>query len=691
MSTTSNALLSPSDIADLAKVKRPVVSNWRKRHKDFPSAVAGTEAKPFFSYDEVVDWLRQRGHTIEAPTPGDLIWSALNALRGQVSIKDSADFLLLLATLKVSNQTNFDKIIDELREGRTAKLNDALEELHQVHGLYGNHEAPQSVLQLETDASPVYDAISQISVEELAVAMDSVLERLARSQIKRGAELGFIGSRTSRLIASLVEEKTGIVYDPACGIANILISVFDRGLAKNLVGAEINQYAVSIAKQRAFLRGATIDFVVGDVLTADPDPQLRADVVVAEPPFGMAWNPSSKLVDPRFKFGVPPRRAADLAWVQHAISHLKPDGRAYVLVPPAALSRSSSAERKIRANLLSEGCIEAVVGLPPKMLPHTSINLALLVLRPEGKETDVLMIDASNVDEVEHKVADWLRRDTNQAIDNAVPHAIVPVAQLLSDNADLTTKKWTGQVDVDEEAVASSFITASEAVHQTIQKIDKFSLDIDQLQEVSEPRITTIEELIDNGILEMRMGRSDKLRNLDETSEGRIIRAVDIRNRWLPPLDELEEFTHPDLTEEGDVLITTIKEVRTLVDVTGGHLPSASVDRLRIADQSIITPSYLASVLTGSWNARFQIGATIQRARVRDLEVPLIPVSDQQKINVAQQAVSNLRAQSEDLNKQASVVQNAMLDALRYNVTLESSNSDEHNCDDSENKNNNRL
>ena len=671
-SVSPNPLVSPSDVADLAGVGRPVVSNWRKRHADFPSAVAGTEAKPLFERDAVLAWLSQRGHKVEDETGGGRIWSALNSIRDRIPIEDAANFVLLLATLKSASQSDFDEVARQHPADQGARLAEAVNKLHQIPGLDGIGPPPQTVLRLQPSASLVVDAVARTDDQDLAGAVDFVLERLSRWQIKGGAESGFIGSRTSRLLASLAWHHQGVVYDPACGIANVLTRIAEHGTASRLIGSDINRDALRVAAQRAFLRQADIDFFAGDVLATDPDPSLRADIVVAEPPFGMSWDPSSKLIDPRFSFGVPPKMASDLAWVQHAIAHLAPEGRAFVLTVPGALFRSGS-ERQIRANLLSAGCVEAVVGLPSKMLPHTSIGPALWVLRPQDEASDVLLIDASDVDSVETKVATWLNGETLARVEIEAPHALVPVTDLLAADAVLTPAKWVGELEVDQSAIAASFTRASEALAQTIREIGNTSLVFEQLADLPKPRMATIRELIDNGAIELRLGRPDKARDIDESSEARIVRASDIKLGHLPPIDDLADFSHPDLTEEGDVLVTTMNEVRAVVDESGGHLPSTGVDRLRIIDRSVVSPRYLASVITGSWNARFQTGSTIQRAPIRDLEIPLIPKSEQSKVGLAQVGVGLIREQSEQLQSQASHVQTAILDALRYNVPLDPS------------------
>ena len=670
-SASPNALLSPSDVADLAGVSRPVVSNWRKRHADFPAAVAGSEVKPLFERDAVLTWLRQRGHKVEDETAGGRIWSALNAIRDRIPIEDAADFVLLLATLKRASRSDFDEVARQPPEAQGARLGAAVAKLQETPALNDIRQPSPEVLGLQPSASLVVEAVARTDVRDLAGAVDFVLERLSRWQIKGGAESGFVGSRTSKLLASLVTPDASTVYDPACGIANVLTRLAEQGIASRLVGSDIDRDALRVAAQRAFLRRADIELLLGDVLNIDLDPTLRADVVVAEPPFGVSWDPSSKVVDPRFVFGVPSKMASDLAWVQHAIAHLAPQGRAFVLTAPGALFRSGS-ERQIRANLLSAGCVEAVVGLPSKMLPHTSIGPALWVLRPQQEASDVLLIDASEVDEVEAKVAAWLNAD-GRASEIDPPHARVPVTELLAADAVLTPAKWVGELAVDEGAIASSFIHASEAMAKTIRLIGNSSLAFEQLADLPKPRMATVRELVDNGAIELRMGRPDKARDLDESSEVRVVRASDVKLRHLPPVDELTDFSHPDLTEEGDVLVTTMNEVRAVVDETGGHLPSTGVDRLRIVDQSVITPGYLAAVITGSWNARLQTGTTIQRAPIRDLEIPLIPHDEQGKVVLAQVMVGLIQEQSELLNVQAREVQTAILDALRYNVALDPS------------------
>ncbi len=668
---SSDALLSPSDIADFAGVGRPVVSNWRKRHADFPPAVAGTEAKPLFARRDVVAWLRQRGHKIEDDAAGGRIWSALNAIRDRVLTDDAADFVLLLATLKRVNRAAFESVAREHPAEQDEKLIQAVHELRHVPGLQDLRGPSPAVLRLKPNFSLVVDAVARIEDRDLARSVDSVLEKLSRWQVKGGAESGFVGSRTSALLASLAGDGDGSVYDPACGIANVLIRIAEGGTVRQLVGSDINRDALRVGAQRALLHGVSLHLAAGDVLTSDPFSDLRADVVVAEPPFGMAWDPSLAMSDPRFAFGVPPRMASDLAWVQHAIAHLAPNGRAFVLTYPGALFRAGS-ERQIRANLLSAGCVEAVVALPPKMLPHTSIGPALWVLRPRTDPGEVLLVDASHVhvDHVADKVTTWLGRAGSAPVEPDVPHAVVPVVEVLAADAALAPAKWVGERSVDESSIADSFTRGSSAVATTLCMIAGSSLELDELADLPESRVATVRELIENGVVELQLGRPDRARTLDSGAEARIVRAADIKNGRLPATGGLPAPADLDLTAPGDVLVTTMNEVRSVVDEAGGHLASTGVDRLRILETESITADYLAAVLAGPWNSRLQAGTTIQRAPIRDLEVPLIPASDQRKVTQALGTVGALRELSQRLEGQAHETQRSILDALRYNVRL---------------------
>lgn len=640
-------LVSPSDIADIAGVSRGAVSNWRKRTQAFPEPVAGSPSKPLFSRKEVTDWLEQhasktknnsvRPQAIESD--GMDVWSALNLLRGQLSADDAADLVLALAVARkrgCTTEADFPAV------------------------------APGTMAQLK-------DALNRVNVLDLGQAVDFILERLARSQGKIGADFGFVGSRTTTMLANLASSREGgVLYDPACGVAAALLEAVKFGARPaRIVGHDINERALRVAALRAELHGVDIELTQTDVLSEDIDPALRADVLILEPPFGIRLDVSARLTDARFDFGTPPRSSADTAWLQHAVAHLSDSGRAYVLSPAGTLFRGGE-EGKIRTELIRHGCVEAIVGLPGKLLPHTSIPLALWVLRRpvvEAATEQVLFIDASETVSPEHHITAWLS-DPNAR--DAVPQVEVATTDLLAAESVLTPQRWVDRTERDPSEVTSAYFGGWTAINDTVQKLKNVLASFEHFASFSHSRVMTVAELIEQGVLDLRMGRpKDRYDDAPEGLRARIATASDVRDGTLRELGlDTEYDDYPELTREGDVLVTTMNTIRARVDEAGGHLPSTGVYRLRVRDHEVLTPTYLALALVGSWNERFQTGATIRRVSVKDLEIPLVPKLDQDNIQLAALSVQLLHEHAERLANEASAVGTALLDAVRYNAPL---------------------
>lgn len=124
-----------------------------------------------------------------------------------------------------------------------------------------------------------------------------------------------------------------------------------------------------------------------------PNNEIRFDTVISNPPYSMKWQPDS---DERFeKYGLAPASKADFAFVLHALSLLKPSGNLFEILPHGVLFRGAK-EGKIREQLLEDGVIASVIGLPEKLFLSTPIPTVVLNLKKERNASDVLFIDASN-------------------------------------------------------------------------------------------------------------------------------------------------------------------------------------------------------------------------------------------------------------------------------------------------------
>jgi hypothetical protein len=681
----SQGLVGPSDIADIAGVSRSAVSNWRKRADDFPNPVGGSSAQPLFSREEVTRWLVSHGYAPKADHGETGVWAAMNALRDELSADDAAQVILsLTCARKLTDQALAGGLVGmrwaDLASLLPADLRQQLLELFMRldpaenllcrEVLSGQSLNPQALAR-------VVDMVAKADPSHLDAVADFVLERLAKAQGKMGADHGFVGSRTSALLAGLAAARpTVVLYDPACGIAAALLAAVEDGARPlRIVGHDVNGRALRIARQRALLHEVHVDLVQTDVLREDIDPELRADVVIAEPPLGLRLDSPGWLTDHRFQFGAPPRMSADTAWLQHVIAHLTETGRGYVLTSSGPLFREE--ERAVRTRLVRSGCVEAIVGLPGKMIPQTAIPLALWVLRrPTSVDaaSQILLIDAAEEEAPEANVAVWIQPAGERL---RVPHVIVPITDVLAADSVLSPKRWTARTDHDPHQVSRAYAEGSAALDDVLRELQQTHVSYTELGRFGSSRVLTVGELIERGLLDLRNGRpADRYENLPARLRARIVTAGDVRDGNLEgsvvdaALDKL-----PELTSPGDVLVTTWHTVRARVDEAGFHIPSTGVYRLRILDRNVLFNQYLALALTGSWNARFQAGSTIQRAAIRDLEIPLMPIYDQRNITAAVDFMKHLSEAGATLARQADIVSGALLDAVRYNVHLPSSGS----------------
>ena len=140
------------------------------------------------------------------------------------------------------------------------------------------------------------------------------------------------------------------------------------------------------------------------------------------------------------------------------------------------------------------------------------------------------------------------------------------------------------------------------------------------------------------------MGRINP-KDVPDNLQDRVVTHKVLRERAVT--DVLDEEQIPasltsSLTREQDVLVSTQGTVLTALDESGGHLPSVGIHRLRVTNREQLNARYLALVLPGRWNDRFQAGSTVTRADIRLLEVPLVPAKEQTDVILADVAVAAL-------------------------------------------------
>lgn len=312
----------------------------------------------------------------------------------------------------------------------------------------------------------------------LGRAYEYLIEKFADDAGKKGGEF-YTPKMVVELIVALLEPKEGMrICDPTCGSGGMLIECahfLERQGANprnlSLFGQEKNLGTWAICKMNMLLHGLSDARIEkGDTIR---DPKLLKsgelmlfDRVIANPPFSLDdWGREQAEHDGfgRFRFGVPPKGKGDLAFVQHMVATLNLQGRLGVVMPHGVLFRGA-AEGEIRAGLLKEDLVEAVVGLPPNLFYGTGIPAAILVMNRQKaaeRKGKVLFIEASR-EFREGSAQNYLRDEdvkkiaaTFHAFTDVVKYArLVPLAEIEKNEFNLNISRYvetaaaTEKVDV---------------------------------------------------------------------------------------------------------------------------------------------------------------------------------------------------------------------------------------------------
>lgn len=237
------------------------------------------------------------------------------------------------------------------------------------------------------------------------------LGEFASAEGKKGGQYYTPKSIVS-LIVDMIEPYKGRIYDPAMGSGGFFVQS-DKFVQKfggkigdiSVYGQEYNHTTWQLAAMNMAIRGIDFNFGKGpaDTLNNDQHPDLRADYIMANPPFNIRewWN--EKLAeDVRWKFGTPPESNANFAWLQHMIYHLSPQGSMALLLANGSMSSSTKGEGDIREAVLKADLVECMVALPGQLFTNTQIPACIWFLTKNKKATEnkrdrsneVLFIDA---------------------------------------------------------------------------------------------------------------------------------------------------------------------------------------------------------------------------------------------------------------------------------------------------------
>ncbi|MFD8703775.1 type I restriction-modification system subunit M [Kitasatospora sp. NPDC059648] len=240
------------------------------------------------------------------------------------------------------------------------------------------------------------------------------LEKFARAEGKRAGEF-YTPASVVRLLVEVLEPYEGRVYDPACGSGGMFVQaekfvLRHRGRDHShdiaVYGQEANERTWRLAKMNLAIHGIDPKGVGdrwADTFADDKLPDLKADFIMANPPFNMSdW--ARRTDDPRWAYGVPPQSNANYAWLQHIVSKLGDRGSAGVVLSNGSMSSKQSGEGEIRAALVESDLVACMIALPGNLFRTTAIPACLWFLTrdktPQGAKAltdrrgEVLFIDA---------------------------------------------------------------------------------------------------------------------------------------------------------------------------------------------------------------------------------------------------------------------------------------------------------
>lgn len=255
------------------------------------------------------------------------------------------------------------------------------------------------------------------------------IAQFAAVEGKGGGEFYTPASVVKTLVSILKPFSNCRVYDPCCGSGGMFVQSarFIKAHSNNrgtisVYGQEANSDTWKMAKMNMAIRGIEADFGPhhADTFTNDLHPQLKADFILANPPFNYhPWNQEKLTEDVRWKYGLPPAGNANYAWIQHMIHHLAPNGKIGLVLANGALSTQSSGEGDIRKRIIEDDLIEGIVALPTQLFYSVTIPVTLwFISRNKKQKGKTVFIDARNLGYmVDRKHRDFTDEDISKIAD----------------------------------------------------------------------------------------------------------------------------------------------------------------------------------------------------------------------------------------------------------------------------------
>lgn len=669
-----------SQIAEIAKVGRSAVGNWRKRHADFPVR----DPSGRFDLLEVEKWLIENGK-IDSRVPADVaLWSLVDSLR-DFGLRADAITRLLVSVLVYLEACSKSLASSDLHAVKvTVNENDLWKRLRQVPAEKMGQEllrAARSIEELNptlvgllahglSAADSLPSDLLVTLIENFEASTDEVTPRISlfNTVISRARKIDhFRGEHSTppditELMIQLAGQNAETVCDLACGEGGLLSSASLSLQSRDskpvkLFGYDVDEGALRIARSRFFLQNVAADLRLRDSFRVPQEELPQVDIVLLDPPLGLkSWGDADIYMDERWRFGAPPRTNADLAWMQLAIQCLSDSGVAIVGTSPRTASSQNGREAEIRKAMLEEGVIKAVIQLPSRMRAEISIPVFLWVLQsPRPGAANVMLVDASTLGTASRsqhnfdsgdisRVARALRAFEAGKVEDEEIAQIVNIAKIIENDAVLEPKRYwpISEVDIEDVHRRSEELRAklSDAAGDTAMVVERALVPRDKAGDIASTSIRSLED-----VAEIHLGaRGAELEPADEGTLLIGIREVSAGGP-SPPRYVKKKAASRQVVEirENDVVVA-------LRGSTGSSILATGDQQGAILDHgcALIRPS--GNEVTAAWIylwtqskqfhnqvSRSTTGVTMPMLRTRDLRELTIPIPTAEQLVEAEQ------------------------------------------------------
>lgn len=680
-------IVNTTEIAKMAGVSVPTVSNWKRRSSTFPEPAGIKDGKPAFDYDQVTSWLKDNGKSFSNIRNRNLVWEYSNRIRTNLEpVEAAVQLLCLLHLRKAADEYNLhagwkaivggigrEVWLSYLATVATVEHESGRQLSNHVIG-YARHMVEGGRFDAVVDTIDMVDRFEMIDAESLVnLVIDSMGSPRHSDFWDNDSPLQCLMAAMANEYAKIPTGQEPTFYNPACGSAYIAMQVALSNPRYRFALADLNAASAVVAQARYFLqfgRNAAETVVQNNLIAGDPFPDLKCCLAVATPLMGLSASADTDMSDPRWKYHAPKAGTSELAFpselafLQDCASHLDKNGKAFVAVRPAMASRREFKE--LRRRMVTDSLVEAVVSLPRRQLRSTGIPIDIWVLSKGGKTDQVHLIDCTAIaeDRASQGLPDYLSKPLTMCANGGCYRwSDIKATDILADeNVSLAPTKWVRPKGMDPQAIGVASRGEIAEIRDGMARVEDASNPLrdlpDSLSGMTGSRTFTIRELVDKGEAVLVRGNTRVSRENQEYRED-VITPANLSEglESLPKSENLGKREH--VTEAGDVVFCLSGPTEAAVDTVGSHRMSHAISALRMKDDAWI-PEFIALCMQAKWNQAGSTRNVAAQIEPLGMELPVVDLDLQRKLVDIRNAANELKRLSDAAGNYAATFCNAI-------------------------------